>query len=357
MKLPEPLEKLHEMKRAKAIGLLATFALNMAVLLVAINIDPDLGYYLMMVGFVAITFIVPYLFGWRDSKMLLVAGVGMLLLVGAINGPLVVHSAYTTEQGEPVTSSTHVTWFTKTYTDLENETYETTAAWFRLSGGNVSIYKGESGMVYRFNVTLRSNATFDAPPIIQLGYAKGIWGIGEDSPQMTESDPTDLTYDDGKDFHYDMTIEDAGIYSHWFAIVFDSGNDINSVNTTVGLGPLVGSELDNWSMYIPIGALSMFCNIGLLFLIIVLLYWWLNVAREKRRTWDKALRQKEDEAVAETPEARDDALEEKKPFTCDQCGAGVGVDDNFCPKCGERFDGEIDVPEKPKEGTEKEKTE
>ena len=92
------------------------------------------------------------------------------------------------------------------------------------------------------------------------------------------------------------------------------------------------------------GAVSMFCNIGLLFLIIVLLYWWLGTAKEKRKVWDQALREKEDgpdEVTGGGP----------KPFSCDQCGAGVGEDDNFCPKCGERFDGveEGSKPEAPAE--------
>jgi hypothetical protein len=345
MKLPEPLEKLEKIRHAKIIGVVAAIILNLALLIVAMNIEPNAGYYLMMVGLVSVTFAVPYLFGWRDGRMLLAMGVGMFLLVGAINGPLVVHDAYSSEPGDPVSSDIHVNWFTTAYEELDNNTYEAGGKAFLLADGKVDRFKGEPGTQYRFSIILYSNESFAETPNLQLGFARGIWGI-EGTPAMTESDPSDQDYLDGKLFHHNITIEKAGIYSYWFALVFGTGTERNSVNTTVALGPLVGSETDNWSSYIPLGAASMFCNIGLLFLIIVLLYWWLSVAKEKRKTWDIALKEKEEEAAAEVPAKMDDALEEKKPFTCDQCGAGVGVDDNFCPKCGERFDGEDGSAEK-----------
>lgn len=263
--------------------------------------------------------------------MLAVIGVGMFLLIGAINGPLVVNSAYTTPQSDPVSSTVHVDWHTRAYEELDDGNYTTPDAWYRLEQGTLDNYEGSAGQVYNFHVIYYSNDT--AIPKISFGYARGIWGV-QDSPVMVESDPTDINYIDGKEYYYTMTVAEAGIYSHWFAAVFGTGNEVNSLNTTVALGPLVGSQTDNWGTYIPIGAASMFCNIGLLFLIIVLLYWWLGTAKAKRRTWDDALREKEAEADDKT---MDDALD-SKPFTCDQCGAPVGVDDNFCPKCGERFD-------------------
>jgi len=339
MKLPEPLDKLSKIKYAKIIGILLTFIIDILLLMFAMSLGAETGYYFMMVGLVAVTFAVPYLFGHRDGKFLVIIGVGMFLLIGAINGPLVVHDAYSSAQDEPAVSNIHLNWFTKEYNELENHTYTTSAAWYNLSDGSVDGYRGAPGDTYRFKVTMYSNST--STPTILMGYARGIWGI-EGTPEMTETDPSDLNYLDGKDYYYDITISDPGIYSYWFAIVFYE-SQTNSVNTTVGLGPLVGTEIDNWGTYIPIGAASMFCNIGLLFLIIVLLYWWLETAKEKRKTWDIALRDKEDDVQKDDAPIKDDSLEEKKPFTCDQCGAGVGDNDNFCPKCGERFDGVEDA--------------
>ncbi|MDD4308056.1 MAG: zinc ribbon domain-containing protein [Thermoplasmata archaeon] len=345
MKLPEPLDKLSQMKHAKIIGILLTFIINILLLIIAVFIGATAGYYLMMIGLVSVTFIIPYLFGWREGKMLLVIGVGMFLAVGAINGPIVVHDAYSGDQEPPVTSNIHLNWYTRAYEELENGTYFYDVS-YKLQDGTVDVYRAEPGSQFNFTVNVVCDEMPLETPIVQLGYAKGIWGVVA-TPNMNETDPSDQNYADGKEFYYTMSLEDAGIYSYWYAIVFGSGNELNSVNTTVALGPLVGSELDNWALYIPIGAASMFCNIGLLFLIVVLLYWWLKVAKEKRRTWDEALREKEDEdGKKDDGTATDDALDEKKPFTCDQCGAGVGEDDNFCPKCGERFDGVEDEPKK-----------
>lgn len=344
MKLPEPLAKLSKIKYAKIIGIILTFIIDILLLVIAMSMGVDNGYYFMMIGLVSVTFAVPYLFGHRDGKFLVIIGIGMFLLVGAINGPLVVHDAYSEPEGEPQYSNFHFTWYTKEYTELENGTYLTSAASYNLTGGTVDGYRGAPGDNYRFAVTLYSNSSTISPPYVQMSYARGIWGI-EGTSQMTDVDTSDFDYTDGKDYYYDVAISQPGIYSYWFAIVFDD-IETSSVNSTVGLGPLVGSETDNWSTYIPIGAASMFCNIGLLFMIIVLLYWWLETAKEKRKTWDIALREKEDEVEKDKGPIKDEALDEKKPFTCDQCGAGVGENDNYCPKCGERFDGvEDDAPE------------
>jgi hypothetical protein len=332
MKLPPELEKLSQVKHAKVIGILLTIIFDILLVVAAVFIGGNGGYYMMMVGLVIITFVFPYLFGIRDGRTLAVIGVGVFLLVGSINGPLVVYNAFNTEQPEPTSSQVYANWFTKSYTEVEGGNYTTATAWYRLENGTQELYKGNPGQMYRFRVTIYSNDT--EMPNMQMGYARGIWGV-EGALAMTEMDPTDNNLLDGKEYYHELSIEESGIYSHWFAVVF-TGVQMTSLNSSVALGPLVGSQTDNWGTYIPLGAVSMFCNIGLLFLIIVLLYWWLGTAKEKRKVWDQALREKEDGPDEETGGG-------PKPFTCDQCGAGVGADDNFCPKCGERFDGEIET--------------
>ncbi|MDO9537733.1 MAG: zinc ribbon domain-containing protein [Thermoplasmata archaeon] len=362
MKLPEPLEKLSQMKHAKPIGLIAVFLIDVLMLVMATMLDAYTGYYLLLIGLVAVSFIVLYLFGWRDGKNLAIIGIALFLLLGAVNGPLVVHNAYSAEPDAPVTSTLHIDWVTKDYIDLDDGTWVDNGIWYNMTGGTVDTYIGNPGLEYRFHVTVYSNRSSAVPLDIRLGYARGVWGV-IGTPTMNETDPLDTNYQDGKEFYSVQNIPDAGIYSYWFAIVFNNPLGTSSLNSTMAIGPLVGTEIDNWGSYIPLGAVSMFCNIGLLFLIIIILYWWLNVAKEKRKTWDVALRMKEEEDEEEDkPKKGDskvlpDALD-SKPFTCDQCGAGVGEDDNFCPKCGERFDGEEEAensdepPKTEKEGPE-----
>ncbi len=353
MKLPEPLEKLQSIKNAKWIGLGATIVLSLALMISTLYMDPDAGYYVMMVGLVAVIFAVPYLFGWRDGKQLAILGIGLFILLGAVWGPMTVHRTFSMDEPEPVSSAARINWFTKEYTVLNQSTYQAGGAVlaqdvgvlsrggyvYAMDNGDVTPYKGDIGQGYNFTITLYSNDTFPDGPDLTVAYALGVQG-SIDIVDMLEVDPADTNFADGKEYYYLADIQDQGIYSHVFCLRFDAVQPV-SLNTTVALGPLVGEESSSYGFYALIGIPSMFCNIGMLFVILVLLYWWIGTAKEKRRSWDMDLLEKEKELDKE-PEEKDDT----KPFTCDQCGAGVGVDDNFCPKCGERFDEvEEDEPE------------
>ncbi|MCK5398251.1 MAG: zinc ribbon domain-containing protein, partial [Thermoplasmata archaeon] len=172
---------------------------------------------------------------------------------------------------------------------------------------------------------------------LTVAYALGVQGT-IDTANLIEVDSTDANYVDGKEFYHLAIIDDEGIYSHVYSLNFQGANT-HSLNTTVALGPLVGDESASYGFYALIGIPSMFCNIGMLFVILVLLYWWIGTAKEKRAAWDIDLREKE-AVLDDGDDAEED--DDSKPFTCDECGASVGVEDNFCPKCGERFDEEDD---------------
>lgn len=356
MKLPEQLEKIKDMKHAKWIGLGVTILFNIILMTIALFLmDPFAGYYVLMVGLVAISFATLYIFGWRDGKQLAIAGIGIFILMGAIWGPMKVHYDYGLPEPGPTGTFSHIDWFTKNITPLDTGSYEANGIVYVedagiynlgnmvyvLDNGTLDPYQGAVGDAYEFRITLYSNDTFTTPPEMMLAYASASYG-DISTPFMEEVDPTDTNYVDGKEFHYIATIDKAGIYSHTFSVNFQ-GDHRNSVNTTVELGPLVGDETNSYGVYALIGIPSMFCNIGMLFIILVLLYWWIGTAKEKRKSWDMALLEKENELEEETAidDTKSDTLDtdDDKPFTCDQCGASVSADDNFCPKCGERFDG------------------
>ena len=349
MKLPEPLEKIKDIKHAKWIGLLATILLDILVLSITMFfMDPFTGYYILMIGLVATSFATLYIFGWREGKQLAIIGIGIFIIIGAIWGPMKVHYDYGLPEPEPTSSYTHINWFTKVITELDIGDYEaggtvyvedvgiydTGDAIYALDNGMLTPYQDAVGQSYEFRITLYSNGTFTAQPEVMVAYASASYG-DIDTPRMVEVDSNDTNYLDGKDFHYIATFDEPGIYSHTFSVNFQ-GEQRSSLNTTVELGPLVGDESESYGIYALIGIPSMFCNSGMLFIILVLLYWWIGTAKEKRKAWDLDLIEKEDER--EKDMASDDDDDDSKPFTCDQCGAGVGVDDNFCPKCGDRFD-------------------
>ena len=355
MKLPEPLEKIKDMKHAKWIGLMAAIILNIMLMYIALFfMDPYTGYYILMVGLVAISFTTLYIFGWRNGKQLAIIGICIFILIGAVWGPMKVNYDYSLPEPEPTSSYTHINWFTRSITELDIGNYsgggtvylenvgiyETGGVVYILDNGTVNPYQGAVGEEYEFRITLYSNGTFTAPPEVMMAYASASFGDVR-NPFMVEVDSNDTNYQDGKDFHYIATFSKPGIYSHTFSVNFQ-GIHRNSLNTTVELGPLVGDETSSYGIYALIGIPSMFCNIGMLFIILVLLYWWIGTAKEKRKAWDLDLIDKEGKLEKEMASDDDD---DSKPFTCDQCGAGVDTEDNFCPKCGERFD-EVESEEK-----------
>jgi hypothetical protein len=61
----------------------------------------------------------------------------------------------------------------------------------------------------------------------------------------------------------------------------------------------------------------------MLFLIGLLMYWWLRKGKLERQKWKAEL---------------EEATPKKGGFKCTECGAEVGDDDKFCPKCGVKFD-------------------
>lgn len=357
MQLPEPLEKIKDMKHAKLIGLATTLILDILLMTFALFfMDPYTGYYILMIGLVAISFATLYIFGWREGKQMVIVGIGIFILIGAIWGPMKVHYDYGLPEPDSTSSYTHINWFTRAITELDMGDYsidgtvyaenvgiyETGGVVYALDNGTLTPYQGDVGGTYEFRITLYSNGTFTTQPEVMVAYASSSYGEIS-TPFMEEVDSNDTIYEDGKDFHYIATFDKPGIYSHTFSVNFQ-GEHRNSLNTTVEFGPLVGEESESYGIYALIGIPSMFCNIGMLFIILVLLYWWIGTAKEKRKSWDMDLLEKEEEREKEM-------IDDDKPFTCDQCGAGVGVDDNFCPKCGDRFD-EVEGEEPDSEETE-----
>ncbi len=349
MKLPEPLEKIKDIKHAKLIGLATTLTLDIVLMAFALFfMDPYTGYYILMIGLVAISFATLYIFGWRKGKQLVIVGIGIFILIGAIWGPMKVHYDYGLPEPESTQSYSHINWFTRSITELDIGNYsvdgtvyaenvgiyETGGVVYALDNGTLTPYQGAVGETYEFRITLYSNGTFTTQPEVMVAYASS--AFGEISTEFMEPvDANDTIYEDGKEFYYNATFDKPGIYSHTFSVNFQ-GEHRNSLNTTVEFGPLVGDESESYGRYALIGIPSMFCNIGMLFIILVLLYWWIGTAKEKRKAWDLDLIEKEEEGEKEL--ADDGGDDDDKPFTCDQCGASVGTDDNFCPKCGDRFD-------------------
>jgi hypothetical protein len=368
MKLPPAFYKLSTIKHAKIIGVILTILTNIGILVLNAFFTSPYSMYIILICTVIVTFLFLYLFGIREGKWLAVIGIIIFLIIGAINGPLILHQYYSLAQPEPVESTVIIDWGTNQVTQLESGNYTMDGSWYYLANGTVTPYKDEVGS-YRFSVTLYSNDTFTTQPDLRFTVQKYLYGDLGSQP-MDEVEFTDTNYADGKEFAYDLIIQEEWIYLHWYGLVFDAGGSPSSLNTSLALGPLVGEESNLYPTFAGLGTVSMFCNVGMMFLIIVLLYWWLGTAKEKRKQWQESMREDdkktdsdEDDDEAESADIADsDESEEttkstvdssEEEFTCTSCGAPVSAMHNFCPNCGERFDG-IEEEEETKTGEEAE---
>jgi hypothetical protein len=339
MKLPPALDNLHKIKHAKVIGVALAIGVNIGLILLNAFFPTEVGYYFLMIGTVAFTFLFLYLFGVRDGKWLASLGIIIFLIIGMVNGILIVHSYYSQDKPEPLQSSLFVDWETKDVTDIEDGNLTHGQYWYYIDNATLAPYESGPG-TYNLRLTLHSNASFATPPDLRVRVIRFLWS-DEEIPEMSEADSGDVNYLDGKVFEADVNITEEWIYFHGFALVFDATGTPSSLNTSLELGPLVGPESGLYISLAGIGMVSMFCNIGLLFLIVVLLYWWLGTAKEKRKQWQQELKD-EEEGEGEIEEGEEDEEEEpseEEEFTCTSCGSSVSASHNFCPQCGERFEG------------------
>jgi Na+-transporting methylmalonyl-CoA/oxaloacetate decarboxylase gamma subunit len=338
MKLPPALDNLSKMRYSTVIGIMLTMVLDICLVVVSVFMGTQSGYILLMVGTVAITFLVPWLFGIRNAKWLVVVGVVLFFVLGSVNGPLVVNRLYAQAETEYITPI------------ATNSTLDTATGDY-LATGKVTPLQGEDGTSFNFTVLYYSDEALPAGQV-NLIFQKHLF-YEQFVRQMTPSDPADTNYNDGKEYRYLSTLEDFdhGVFIHQFELNFTGRSVYLPALGQAFLGPMQGTESSQYGFYALIGSVSMFCNIGLLFLIIVLLYWWLMSARERRSRWDTELRADAEakkgassEPYVKTEIVKADGKEEL--FTCTSCGAKVLASHNFCPKCGERFEGVEDEPVK-----------
>jgi len=339
MKLPPALDNLSKMRYATVIGITLTMVLDICFVTISVFMGTQSGYILLMVGTVTLTFLVPWLFGIRNAKWLVVVGVVLFFVLGSVNGPLVVNRLYAQAESDYNNAIS-----TNSTVDAATGDY--------LANGRVTPLQGDDSTSFNFTVWYYSDEALPAGQV-NLIFQKHLF-YEQFIRQMTPSDSTDTNYMDGKEYSYLSTAEDFdhGIFIHQFELNF-TGRSVYlaASDGQAFLGPMQGTETSQYGFYALVGSVSMFCNVGLLFLIVVLLYWWLMSARERRSRWDKELKGEMDarKGASAGPDAKPETVKtdgKEELFTCTSCGAKVLASHNFCPKCGEKFEGVEDEPVK-----------
>jgi len=365
MKLPPALDDLSKIKHAKVIGVILALLINLSFVVLTLFIASQTGYIVLMIGTVGTTFAVPYIFGLRDGKILVVVGIILFLITGAINGPLVANKMYSDARAEyenPVATMSDPDPATGDY----------------LANGTITPLEGAIGQTYQFSVWYHSNQT---PPTarVQVIYQQHLF-YELFAKNMSAADPDDLDYTDGKEFVYTSSATEfsKGIYVHYYELNYTTRTTYLPDDRLL-YGPINGDSGAIYGFYAGIGAVSMFCNVGLMFIIVVMLYWWLSSAKKRREGWMDAAKEGREEAdekaaekaaekakPVETESSKDEKEteaaedEEDEEFTCTSCGGNVNHSANFCPNCGEMIDGvedEVEVRDAIEDDPEKETSE
>jgi len=311
MKLPPALDNIHKMKNAKIIGVFLVFIVDIG-LTVGIMSIPGVTVLLiavMQILLVVVSFLLLYIFGVREFKWLIISGLTIFIVLGIVLAGI---TTYTLFNNEPPA--------------LESENLE-------LHDGTVDPYIAEAGATCTFSVTYMGNESVD-DITIELALTQGSVG-NTNYYTMDEADLNDTDASDGKDYIYAIDISSSDVYWHKFTLQYANV----SVNTTNNFGPITASQSRVFMLVVPANLLNSFCNIGSFFFIIVLLYWWLGTAKEKRKEWQAELEVEKAQALGEEDSREPEPAEDEGEFTCTTCGSSVSESHNFCPQCGEKFEG------------------
>lgn len=269
-----------------------------------------------------VIFGIPYLFGVRSVKTFLKAGTVIILITGILFGALITFFMF--EQ---------IYYF-------EERTVEDT----QLVNGSVTPYLGNKATSFNYTVTY----TGSEPETNVTVYVNITDAVGDYESSIPLKSSNGLFYNE--------TILDENIYYYRFAVhLHDNNTWIETDKEKYGIGPITISFSSMLGLQIPQGILILFMNVGLFYYMVIILYWWRKSAQKDRM---KILGAPKDEEEAKAEELEEEFSEEEAEgeevkkekdegkaeavgeYSCTACGADVAADDNYCPKCGEAFEGE-----------------
>jgi energy-coupling factor transporter transmembrane protein EcfT len=293
MSIYDTQKRLGAMKHSFAIWPALVFLTNLSIA-VATVYSPN--WYLalaMIVSAAFFTLIIPYMFGVKSVKRIAAAGLAIILVVGFLQGLVYLNALYNIGQ-EAVGSEDG-----------------------QLTMGTVSPYKSVGETNFTYSVTYNGGAPH-SDVAVWLNITD-IAGRGNEYylavPLQPGQDPQ------ASPRIYSGSFElPASIYHYRFEL--EDGT--NSTVTEETLGPITAPMADFIAPICLYAVMTMLLQTGMMFLIGLLMYWWLRKGRMERSKWKIQM---------------DEPLEQKAGgFKCTSCGATVGSDDRFCPKCGEEFE-------------------
>lgn len=193
-----------------------------------------------------------------------------------------------------------------------------------LVNGTVSPFRGNATTIYHFSITV-VNGTNDST--VQLNVTD-LWTSG--TPLLVYMSPYAET-DEGYVFVSDLTLWE-GVFEYQFSC--------GDTSTYWGFGPLSIPDDVLFQQLLISRLLVVFLQIGLLFYLVILLVWWMDISKARR----DQLKKEKDGASKSSEEHKEEQVTEKgkvaEKFVCSECGAEVPPDAKKCPQCGEPFEEE-----------------
>ncbi len=318
MKLPPALDKLHKMKFAMPIGVVVALMVNIAIIATVFFAQiGGIGSYVMLIAIVLLTFFFFYVFGIRQLKWMIVFGIVIFLILGAFMTYFFVQTLY----GEDPAS----VW-------SDDGTF---------TNGSVAPLVDTSVKSFVFTVDYGGSQAAENVSIQVVVCSRLYSDATVFVPMQNLSD--------SNTFQGSVQLTDAEVHSYYFQLRngdWDNlGAETNDTYSYENWGPMTQEKGSVITALLPTGMiLNGFCNIGMLFFIVVLLYWWMGKAKEQRKQWDETKEDIESEKETVVWKASDekkkdsDGKKKEADFSCTSCGADVHDDDDKCPKCGEMFD-------------------
>jgi branched-subunit amino acid transport protein AzlD len=265
---------------------------------------------------------IPYLFGVRSVKTFLKAGTVIILISGILFGALITYFM-----------------FEQIYFFEERSVEDT-----QLVNGSVTPYLGNKATSFNYSVTY-TGLEPETNITVYVNITDPVGDYKRSIPLISSNG-----------LYYNETILEENIYYYRFAVhLHDNNTWIETDEKKDGIGPITISFSSMLGLQIPQGILILFLNAGLFFYMVIILYWWRKSAQKDRM---KILGAPEGEKEAKAEELEEEISEEEAEgeevkkeedkekaeargeYSCTACGADVAADDNFCPKCGEAFEGE-----------------
>ncbi len=290
--------KIKKSKWSKPIYISSTVAINTLLAFTGVCFA-----YILM-GFLILAF--PYIFGERNAKTMIKVGLIIILLMGIIIGVLSTYFIYT-----------HSYHFESDYVS-DNKSFLINGHVEPYLGGENTIYNytveyyGEEGSILWVNIT-----SYYGESVANYSLIKGAENV---------------YYNDN------ITLQ---IQQYCYIYHFSAWNGTEWVKTGIGIGPVNAPVLNTLGPMILMGVLSMFMNVGLIFFLILILYWWTRKAKIERMKWGEEPAEEGKEDERKEDEKIEEAEQEEKDvgYTCTDCGAEVSADVDKCPKCGAKFEG------------------